>query len=92
MEEAPCRTSCAPLAYPFYAYFNRSGSKEPFRGEGPRSYSVSNLSDTPLLCAMVLASQHDQLGAIPPPPFLSTSPLESMRSGGAIPPLKGSPS
>ena len=35
-----------------------------------------------------LVSQHGQLGAIPPPPFLSVSPLESMRSGGAIPPLK----
>ena len=31
-------------------------------------------------------SQHGQLGAIPPPPFLSDSPFESMRSGGAIPP------
>ena len=49
----------------------------------PRDY----LSDTPLLCAMgFLVSQHGQLGAIPPPPFLSVSPLESMRSGGAIPP------
>ena len=27
-----------------------------------------------------------QLGAIPPPLFLSVSALESMRSGGAIPP------
>ena len=35
-----------------------------------------------------LVSQHGQLGAIPPPPFLSVSPLESMRSGGAIPPLQ----
>ena len=35
-----------------------------------------------------LLSQHDHLGAIPPPPFLSMSPLESMRSGGAIPPNK----
>ena len=34
----------------------------------------------------VLVSQHGQLGAIPPPPFLSLSPFESMRSGGAIPP------
>ena len=33
-----------------------------------------------------LVSQHGQLGAMPPPPFLSVSPLESMRSGGAIPP------
>ena len=33
-----------------------------------------------------LVSQHGQLGAIPPSPFLSVSPLESMRSGGAIPP------
>ena len=49
----------------------------------PRDY----LSDTPLLHAMgFLVSQHGQLGAIPPPPFLSISPLESKRSGGAIPP------
>ena len=48
----------------------------------PRDY----LSDTPLLRAMgFLVSQHGQLGAIPPPPFLSISPLESMRSGSAIP-------
>ena len=51
----------------------------------PRDY----LSDTPLLRAMgFLVSQHGQLGAIPPLPFLRVSPLESMRSGGAIPPLK----
>ena len=51
----------------------------------PRDY----LSDTPLLRAMgFLVSQHGQLGAIPPPAFLSGSPLDSMRSGGAIPPLK----
>ena len=43
----------------------------------PRDY----LSDS-----RFLVSQHGQLGAIPPPPFLSVSPLESMRSGGAIPP------
>ena len=51
----------------------------------PRDY----LSDTPLLRAMgFLVSQHGQLGAIPPPPSLSVSPLQSIRSGGAIPPLK----
>ena len=49
----------------------------------PRDY----LSDTPLLRAMgFLVSQHGQLGAIPPPPFLSIFLLESMQSGGAIPP------
>ena len=49
----------------------------------PRDY----LSDTPLLHAMgFLVSRHGQSGAIPPPPFLSVSPLESMRGGGAIPP------
>ena len=49
----------------------------------PRDY----LSDTLLLRAMgFLVSQHGQLGAILPPPFLSVSPLESMRSGGAMPP------
>ena len=42
----------------------------------PRDY----LGDTPLLHAMgFLVSQHGQLGAIPPPPFLSVSPLESIR-------------
>ena len=35
-----------------------------------------------------LVSQRGQLGAIPPPPFLSVSPFKSVRSGGAIPPLK----
>ena len=38
------------------------------------------LSDTPLLRAMGV------LGGSPLPPFLSPSPLESMRSGVAIPP------
>ena len=33
-----------------------------------------------------LMSQHGHLGAISPAPFLSVSSLESMRSGGAIPP------
>ena len=47
------------------------------------------LSYTPILRAMgFLVSQHGQLGAIPPPPFLSVSPLESMRSGGAKPPAQ----
>ena len=42
----------------------------------PRDY----LSDTPLLRTMgFLVSQHGQLCAIPPPPFLSVSPLESIR-------------
>ena len=50
----------------------------------PRDY----LSDTLLLRAMgFLVSQHGQMGAIPPSPF-SERFLESMRSGGAIPPLK----
>ena len=55
---------------------------------GPVSRDTARLSQRyPLLRAMgFLVSQHGQLGAIPPPPFLSVSPLESMRSGGAIPP------
>ena len=49
----------------------------------PRDY----VSDTSLLRAMGFSvSQHGQLGAIPPPPFLSVSPFEHMRSRGAIPP------
>ena len=40
----------------------------------------------PLLRAMgFLVSQHGQIGAIPPPPFQSVFPVESMQSGGAIP-------
>ena len=52
----------------------------------PRDY----LSDSPLLRAMeFLVSQHGQLiGCDIPSPRLSASPLESMRSGGAIPPHK----
>ena len=49
----------------------------------PRDY----LSDTPLLHAMgFLVSQHGQLGAIPPSTFSERFPVESIRSGGAIPP------
>ena len=43
----------------------------------------------PILRAMgSFVSPHSQLGATPPPPFLSVCPLESRRSGGAIPPHK----
>ena len=58
---------------------------------GPVLRDTARLSQRspPSLRAMgFLVSQHGQLGAIPPPPFLSISPFESMRSGGAIPPLK----
>ena len=53
----------------------------------PRDY----LSDTPLLRAMgFLASQHGQLGAIPPPLFLSDSPLgEHAKWRCDTPPQKG---
>ena len=56
----------------------------------PRDY----LSDTPHSAQYgFLVSQHGQSGAIPLPPFLSVSPLESMRSRRAIllppPPQKG---
>ena len=50
------------------------------------------ISAIPPYCALwgFWVSQPGQLGAMPPPPFLSVSPLESMRSGGAIPaPQKG---
>ena len=50
---------------------------------GPVSRDTARLSQRypPSLRAMgFLVSQHGQLGAIPPPPFLSVSPLESMRS------------
>ena len=56
---------------------------------GPVLRDTARLSQRypPSLRAMgFLVSQHGQLGAIPPPPFLSVSPVESMRSGGAIPP------
>ena len=51
---------------------------------GPVLRDTARLSQRypPSLRAMgFLVSQHGQLGAIPPPPFLSVSPLESMRSG-----------
>ena len=52
----------------------------------PRDY----LSNTPLLRDMwFLVSQHGQLGAIPPPPFLSVSPLgEHAKWRCDTPPLK----
>ena len=40
-----------------------------------------------MACKSLLVSQHGHLGAMPPPPFLSVSPLQCTRSGGAIPPL-----
>ena len=55
----------------------------------PRDY----LSDTPLLRAMgFLVSQHGQLGAISPPPFLSVSPFKKhakWRRDTPPPPRKG---
>ena len=58
----------------------------------PRDY----LSDTPLLRAMgLLVSQHGQLGAIPPPLFLSVSALEracKVEVRYPPPPSKGVPS
>ena len=68
-----------------------SASLDPFQHHsGPVVHDTARLSQRyppPPLCAMgFLVSQHGQLGAIPPPPFLSVSPLENMRSGGAIPP------
>ena len=58
---------------------------------GPVLRDTARLSQRhPLLHSMgFLVSQHGQLGAIPPPSFLSFSPLESMQSGGAIPLQKG---
>ena len=57
---------------------------------GPVLRERNYLNDTPLLRTMgFLVSQHGQLGAIPPPLFLSVSPLESMRSKRCdSPPLK----
>ena len=53
----------------------------------PRDY----LSDTPLLRDMgLLVSQHGQLGAMPPPPFLSVFPLgEHAKWRCDTPPSKG---
>ena len=55
---------------------------------GPVLRNTARLSQRyPLLRAMgFLVSQHGQLGAISPSPFLSVSPLESVRSGGTNPP------
>ena len=51
-----------------------------------RRSRVSRSLNGPVLRDIARLSQHGQLGAIPPPPFLSISQLESMRSGSAIPP------
>ena len=58
----------------------------PVLRELPRDY----LSDTPLACATMgfLMSQHGQLGAIPPPPFLSISPWRACKVDVRYPPLK----
>ena len=63
---------------------NRSRS----HGSGPVLRDTARLSQRypPIARYGVLVSQHGHLGARPPPPFLSISPLESMRNGGAIPP------
>ena len=57
---------------------------------GPVLRDTARLSQRypPIARYGVLVSQHGHLGAIPPSPSLSVSPLESMRSGGAIPSLK----
>ena len=63
-----------------------------FKLSGPVLRDTARLSQRypPIARCGVLVSQHGQLGAIPPPAFLSISRLESMRSGGAIhPPQKG---
>ena len=60
---------------------NNPAQQEAFRWEG---FNLNLLTGVQM---GFLVSQHGQLGAIPPPPFLSVSPLESMRTGGAIPPM-----
>ena len=55
-----------------------------------RTIPQDYLSDTPLLRAMgFLVSQHGQLGAIPPPPFLSVSPWRACEVEVRYPPQKG---
>ena len=63
--------------------------QDPHKLSGPVLRDTARLSQRypPSLRAMgFLVSQHGQLGAIPPPPFLSGFPLEYKRSRGAIPP------
>ena len=52
-----------------------------------RAIQRDYISAIPPYCALwvLLVSQHGLLGAMAPLPLLSVSPLESMRSGGAIP-------
>ena len=59
---------------------------------GPVLRDTARLSQRypPIACYGVFGvSTYGQLGVIPPSPFLNVFPLESMRSGGAIPPTKG---
>ena len=82
-------SSCKDRQRSFVLTYSFASPMLSFTGMGcaiPQDY----LSDTtPLLRAMrSLLSQHGQLGAIPPPPFLSISSLESMHREDAIPPPK----
>ena len=59
---------------------------------GPVLRDTARLSQRcpPIARYGALVPQHGQLGAIPPPPFQSVSPLESMRNGEVrYPPTKG---
>ena len=77
-----CCHSTHGLLFRTSARVTRGGSAPVFDPNPPRPFARPRL----LRAVGFSVSQHGQLGAIPPPPFLSVSPLESMRSGGAIPP------
>ena len=79
-DDSPCQTQT--MTFMSSSVFSLATLVAPYCAI-PRDY----LSDTLLLRAMgFLVSQHGQLGATPPPPFLGVSRLEYMRSRGAIPP------
>ena len=68
----------------FVPQFCTCGSSRCCQFSGPVLRDTTRLSQRypPSLRAMgFLVSQHGLLGAMPPPPFLSISPLESMRNG-----------
>ena len=65
--------------------FGGSGEHPTLLLSGPVLRDTARLSQRypPIAHYGVLVSQHNQLGVIPPPPFLSVSPFQNMRSGGA---------
>ena len=74
---------------PFSSWNMPPKSRNTLSGPVMRDTARPSQRYPPPLCAMgIWVSQHGKLCAMPPPPFLSLSPLQSMQSGGASPPTQ----